>query len=103
MEIKSLKDKTNLEVTEYLRIKILRERSKLELSQEDFAKLANIPLRTYKRFEKSCNGSLKNFINVLRVFDKLRIFEAIFLDEYKHRPNVVERMESIQKRSLSRD
>lgn len=103
MEIKSLKDKTNLEIRDYLRIKILRERNKLKLSQEEFAKLANIPLRTYKRFEQSCNGSLENFINVLRAFEKLRIFEAIFQDELKHKPSVVERVEITWKRSLSRD
>ena len=103
MDLKNFTDKTNLEIMDYLRIKILRERNKLKLSQEEFAKLANIPLRTYKRFEKNCNGTLENFVNVLRAFEKLRILEAIFQDELKRKPSIVERVENTWKKSLSRD
>lgn len=97
------KDKTNLEIKNYLRIKILKERHKLKLTQEEFAKSANIPLRTYKRFEYGCNGSFENFINILRGFEKLRIIEAIFQDELAHKPNMMDIIESARVKSLSRD
>ena len=65
---------------------------RLKLSQKEFALRADIPLRTYKRFEQNCNGNFDNFINVLRAFDKLRILEAMFMDApTKSRLNVIER------------
>ena len=103
MNIKSIKDKTNAECLDYLSAKIRAERKKNKLSQSEFALMANIPIRTYKRFEQNCNGNLENFINVLRAFDKLRILEAIFQDELKHKPDIVERFEYIRQKSLSRD
>ena len=42
------------------------------------ASLAGISIRTYKRFEQSCNGGFDNFINILRVFDRLEILEKLF-------------------------
>ena len=39
MDLKKFTDKTNLEIMDYLRIKILRERKKLKLSQE-----GNLPI-----------------------------------------------------------
>jgi predicted transcriptional regulator len=102
MSSSDFKNKTNDEIKHYLRIKILKERNKLELTQKEFAKLASIPLRTYKRFEYGCDGSFDNFINILRAFEKLRIIEAIFLDELPHKSNILEIIESARVKSLSR-
>jgi transcriptional regulator with XRE-family HTH domain len=81
MDLQIFKEQTNTEILEYLSIKILRERRARKLSQSEFAKLANISLRTYKRIEQNSCGSLENFINVLRAFDKLNFLQTIFIEE----------------------
>lgn len=103
MSFSDFKNKTNDEIKDYLRIKILKERNKLSLTQKEFAKLANIPLRTYKRFEYGCDGNFDNFINILRAFEKLRILEAIFQDGLAHKSNIMDIIESARVKSLSRD
>lgn len=104
MTLNSFKDKTNAELIEYLSVKIRAERNKLKLSQKDFAELAGIPLRTYKRFEQSCDGSIENLINVLRVFDKVGFFQSIFpTTNLQKRPTVIDRFEEIRRKSQSRD
>lgn len=104
MGLKSVKDKTNSECMDYLAAKIRAERRKLKLTQREFALLANISLRTYKRFEHNCSGNFENFINVLRAFDKLRILEAIFTEaQMKARVSVFDKIESARQKSLSRD
>lgn len=100
MDLKSIKNKSNLECRDYLSSKIRAERKKLKLSQKEFAELADIPLRTYKRFEQNCNGNFDNFINVLRAFDKIRFLEVIFTDGLsKKRATVIDRFEEIKKKS----
>ena len=70
--------KQNDELKTYLASRIRFERKKKGYSQERMASLAGISIRTYKRFEQSCNGGFDNFINILRVFDRLEILEKLF-------------------------
>ena len=104
MDLNTFKSKSNIEIMDYLSIKIRAERNKRRKSQNELAELAGIPLRTYKRFEQNCNGSLDNFINVLRAFDKVNFFQTIFIEESQHR--ILEPKDIIAKakiKSLSRD
>ena len=68
----------NDELKTYLASRIRFERKKNGYSQEKMASLAGVSTRTYKRFEQSCNGGFDNFINILRVFDRLEILEKAF-------------------------
>ena len=104
MDLKSFKNKTDIELKDYLSAKIRGERTKRRLSQLEFAKLAHIPVRTYKRFEKDCNGSVDNFIKVLRAFDKLNFFQYLLIEESKkNRLTPIDIIEDAHKKSLSRD
>ncbi len=68
----------NDELKTYLASRIRFERNKKGYSQEKMASLAGVSTRTYKRFEQSCNGGFDNFINILRVFDRLETLEKVF-------------------------
>lgn len=104
MALNNIKNNSNIECKDYLGSKIRSERQKRKLSQKEFAELADIPLRTYKRFEQNCDGSFDNFINILRAFDKVRFFESIFpATNLKNRVTVIDRIEEARKKSLSRD
>ena len=70
--------KENDELKTYLASRIRFERKRKGYSQERMANLAGISIRTYKRFEQSCNGGFDNFINILRIFDRLEILEKLF-------------------------
>ena len=73
-----MRNRTNYDLKEFLASRIRAERKKQKLSQEKFAQLAGIPIRTYKRFEQNCGGGFENFINILRVLNKLDFIEGIF-------------------------
>ena len=104
MDLNSFKNKSNIELMDYLSAKIRGERRKRKLSQVEFARLANIPVRTFKRFEQDCNGSVDNFIKVLRAFDKVNFFQYLFIEEnQKSRPTPIDRIVEARKKSLSRD
>ena len=75
MNIKSFGNK---EICGYLASRVRAERHVKKYSQAEFAKVAGISLRTYKRFESNGQGSIETLIQVLRGFDKLRMLEAIF-------------------------
>lgn len=71
-------NRSNYDLKELLASRMRAERKKQKLSQEKFALLADIPIRTYKRFEQNCNGGFDNFINILRAFNKTDLIEGIF-------------------------
>ena len=108
MDLKTYSDKTNSEIMIDLSAKILQQRKKRKLSQEKFALLAGIPVRTFKRFEQDCNGSVDNLINVFRAFDKVNFFQAVsFENAQDNKPHrklaVISSIERTREKSLSRD
>lgn len=104
MLLKDIKNSLNADYKDYLGAKIRSERLSRKLTQKELAEMADIPLRTYKRFEQNCDGSFDNFINILRAFDKLRFLHSIFpATNNKHRKTIIEKFEDIRKKSLSRD
>ena len=78
MMLQNIKNQSNLECRDYLAANIRAERKRLKLNQKEFALLADIPFRTYKRFEQNCNGGFDNFINILRAFERLETLEKVF-------------------------
>ena len=54
------------------------ERTKLRLSQREFAEKAKVPLRTYKRFELGECDSLDVFIRICQAFGRAPGFETLF-------------------------
>lgn len=54
------------------------ERKKLNLSQQEFAEKAGVPLRTYKRFELGECDSLDVFIRISQAFARAPGFETLF-------------------------
>jgi transcriptional regulator with XRE-family HTH domain len=104
MDLKAFSDKTNLEIMDYLSAKIRAERKRRKLSQEQFALLAGISVRTFKRFEQDCNGSVDNLINVFRAFGKVNFFQAVAFENVQDcKPAVILKIEGAHRKSLSRD
>lgn len=69
---------TSRDVFELLCTRLRAERSKLRLSQRDFAAKAGVPLRTYKRFESGECDSLDVFIRITQAFSRAPGFETLF-------------------------
>jgi len=54
------------------------ERTRLKLSQREFAQRCSIPLRTYKRFELGECDSLSVFIQIVKTFGRTLAFGLFF-------------------------
>lgn len=93
-----LKDKSNSQVCSYFGSRIRSERNRLGYSQEDFALLTGISLRTYKRIELTGKGSIENMVNILRATERLRILEFMFSPPVQHKQTLVERVQMISER-----
>jgi DNA-binding transcriptional regulator YiaG len=66
------------EACKYLADKVRRMRRQAKQSQQVFAQRAQIPLRTYKRFEAHGRGSLQTFIQVLRATERAQYLFMLF-------------------------
>ena len=66
------------EVVDLLCTRLRAERKKLQLSQQEFAEKAGVPLRTYKRFELGECDSLDVFIRISQAFGRAPGFETLF-------------------------
>jgi len=54
------------------------ERRRLKLSQANFARECQIPLRTYKRFGRGQCDSLEAFLRVVKTFELTAAIELLF-------------------------
>lgn len=90
-EVVLLRRWTTDEVCGYLGSKVRGVRQKAHESQEQFAKRAGIPLRTYKRFETHGKASLETFIQVLRAIERTPYLFMLFPQSMM--PTVKEPME----------
>jgi len=87
---------TEEQICMFIASRIRSARLDLGFSQPEMALKADIPLRTYKRFELSGKGTMVNLILVLRVLGKLRALEAIFPAPHKKlHVDIVERVRLI--------
>ncbi len=66
------------DVCRFLADRVRRTRRQAKQSQATMAARANVPLRTYKRFEAHGQGSLDTFVRVLMAMERTRYFFQLF-------------------------
>lgn len=69
------------DVCHYLADRVRRMRRQSGESQATLAARADVPLRTYKRFETHGRGSLETFVRVLMAMERTRYFFQLFPQE----------------------
>lgn len=67
------------EACRYLATKVRQARRAARMSQVELAKQAQVPLRTYKRFETHGKGSLQTFMHVLRALGRTQYLLMLFM------------------------
>ena len=77
-EIDRLQTSHPAEVCHSLAMKVRRFRQDAKLSQAEFARQAEIPLRTYKRFESHGRANLETFIRALRTMGRTQYLCMLF-------------------------
>jgi transcriptional regulator with XRE-family HTH domain len=66
------------EACHYLATKVRRVRRAARISQAEFAQQAQVPLRTYKRFETHGRANLETFVQVLRALGRTQYLFMLF-------------------------
>lgn len=61
-----------------LRDRVRFERRRQKLSQVEFAKICDIPLRTFKRYERIGTGSIEILVKIAKGFGRAPGFDSIF-------------------------
>ena len=88
---------TLAETHSYLAAKVRRARNALGESQATFAKRAGVPLRTYKRFELTGQGSIETLILALRAIERVDRLRLLFPSPLPARkPSLEERLSRAQ-------
>lgn len=77
------------------------ERSRMKLSQCEFAERCNIPLRTYKRFELGKCDSLQVFIRIVVEFERVTALELLFPPRSIEPRNVLAKLDQLVRRNTS--
>jgi len=80
---------------QYLATKVRQWRRREGLSQAELATRAEVPLRTYKRFETHGKANLVTFIQVLRALGRTQYLFMLFPTPVAHRPSVDERLKQL--------
>lgn len=73
-----LKTCSHQDTCKYVADKVRRMRRQAGESQKEFAERAQVPLRTYKRFEAHGKGSLETFVQVLRAAGRAQYLLTLF-------------------------
>lgn len=73
-----MRDWPERQVCKLLADRVRRHRVAAGLSQHAFALEAQIPLRTYKRFELEGKATLETFIQALRVLGRTQFLQLVF-------------------------
>jgi transcriptional regulator with XRE-family HTH domain len=90
-----LRSCSNVETCHYLATKVRQWRRAEGLSQVDFAARAEVPLRTYKRFESHGKANLETFIQVLRTLGRTQYLFMLFPVPASNRPSFEERLKQL--------
>lgn len=90
-----LRSCSNTEACHYLATKVRQWRRSERLSQVELAARAEVPLRTYKRFETHGKANLETFIQVLRALGRTQYLFLLFPSPVVHRPSVEERLKQL--------
>jgi transcriptional regulator with XRE-family HTH domain len=72
---------SDVEVCRFLADRVRRTRRQAKLSQVELAKLASIPLRTFKRFETEGHGSMRTFTKIMMALGRTRYMLMLFPQE----------------------
>lgn len=71
-ELEVFKDGSDEEVCKLVAARIKQLRLAGGYTQEALAALANVPLRTYKRFERDGRTSFETFVQILRALNRVQ-------------------------------
>ena len=86
---------TNEAACQYLGLKVRQWRRTEGLSQVELAARANVPLRTYKRFESHGKANLQTFIQVLRTLGRTQYLFMLFPVPLSNKPSFEERLKQL--------
>ena len=86
---------SNVDVCRYLATKVRRWRRTEGLSQVELATRAEVPLRTFKRFESHGKANLETFIQVLRALGRTQYLFMLFPVPVTNKPNFEERLKQL--------
>lgn len=90
-----LRSCSNVEACHYLATKVRQWRRTERLSQVELAARAEVPLRTYKRFETHGKANLETFIQVLRALGRTQYLFMLFPTPVVKRPSFDERLKQL--------
>jgi transcriptional regulator with XRE-family HTH domain len=86
---------SNEEACQYLATKVRQWRRTERLSQAELAGRAEVPLRTYKRFEAHGRANLETFIQVLRALGRTQYLFMLFPGPVSNKPSFEERLKKM--------
>lgn len=99
-DMERLKNWRPKEICSYLGTEVRKYRRQEKLSQEEFALIAGIPLRTYKRFEAHGKANLETFIQVLRAMERSQyLFMLLPPPLVVGQPTLEDRLRSLRARA----
>lgn len=89
---------SNKEACQFLATKVRQWRRNEGISQADLAARAEVPLRTYKRFETHGKANLETFIQVLRALGRTQYLFMLFPSgtPAKVKPTLDERLKQLR-------
>jgi transcriptional regulator with XRE-family HTH domain len=86
---------SNAEACRYLGMKVRNWRQTEGLSQVQLAARAEVPLRTYKRFESHGKANLVTFVQVLQALGRTQYLFMLFPVPVTNKPSVSERLKQL--------
>lgn len=86
---------SNEELCHYLATKVRQWRRTEGLSQVELALRAEVPLRTYKRFESHGKANLETFVQVLRALGRTQYLFMLFPMPVARKPTFDERLKHL--------
>jgi transcriptional regulator with XRE-family HTH domain len=95
LEHEYLRACTDVEACHYLGTKVRQWRRTEGLSQAELAARAEVPLRTYKRFETHGKANLTTFMQVLRALGRTQYLFMLFPGPVPTKPSFEERLKQL--------
>jgi len=94
-EYEYLRACSNAEACQYLGMKVRKWRQTEGLSQVQLAARAEVPLRTYKRFESHGKANLETFLQVLNALGRTQYLFMLFPVPVSAKPSFEERLKQL--------
>lgn len=90
-----LRSCSNVEACHYLATKVRQWRRTERLSQVELATRAEVPIRTYKRFESHGKANLETFVQVLRALGRTQYLFMLFPGPVSNKPGFDDRLKRL--------